>query len=140
MVRENSHCRWYSCSGATSHVLPDKVVSIIDQNTSRSCQDFCGYHDTFSRNGLSVAYAVLPSTTCTGCGGQIEDFTAIYAPELAKAATDTVPGQGWVADDGSENGDLEAWVLFGWGPPADPNRYTIQGYYTIERDNTVGPF
>ena len=60
------------------------------------------------------------------------------AHELAEAATDKVPGQGWVAADGEENGDLEAWVLFGWGPPADPKRYTVQGYYTNERGNTVG--
>jgi hypothetical protein len=44
----------------------------------------------------------------------------------------------WVADDGEENGDLEAWILFGWGPPDDPSRYTVQGYYTNERGNTVG--
>ena len=57
---------------------------------------------------------------------------------IAEAATDKIPGQGWAADDGEENGDLEAWVLFGWGPPEDPTRYTIQGYYTNERGNTVG--
>src|ERR1039458_1680924 len=39
---------------------------------------------------------------------------------------------------GEENGDLEAWILFGWGPPDDPQRYTVQGYYTNERGNTVG--
>lgn len=121
-------------------ILPDKVVSIMDQDGSRSCKDFCGYHDAFSHHGLDVAYAVLPSSKCTGCGGQIEDFTAVYAHELAEAATDKVPGKGWVAEDGSENGDLEAWILFGWGPPDDPKRYTIQGYYTNERGNTVGPF
>jgi hypothetical protein len=81
---------------------------------------------------------VLPSSLCPACGGQIEDFTAVYAHELAEASTDTVPGNGWVADDGEENGDLEAWILFGWGPSDDPNRYTVQGYYTNERGNTIG--
>ncbi len=81
---------------------------------------------------------MLPSPLCQGCGGLIGDFTAVYAHELAEACTDKVPGQGWVAGDGEENGDLEAWILFGWGPPADPQRYTIQGYYTAERGNTVG--
>ena len=66
------------------------------------------------------------------------DFTAVYAHELAEAVTDKVPGQGWVAADGEENGDLEAWVLFGWGPADDPQRYTVQGYYTNERGNTLG--
>jgi hypothetical protein len=77
-----------------------------------------------------------PHPFCTGCRGQIGDFTAVYAHELAEAATDKVPGRGWVAADGEENGDLEAWILFGWGPPADPQRYTVQGYYTNERGNT----
>ena len=117
-------------------ILPDGVTAVLDPD--KSCAQFCGYHEAFDYNGTSVAYAVLPSSLCKGCGGLIGDFTAIYAHELAEAVTDKVPGQGWVAADGEENGDLEAWVLFGWGPPDDPKRYTIQGYYTNERGNTVG--
>jgi hypothetical protein len=117
-------------------ILPDGVISVM--GGSQSCQQYCGYHDAFDYNGTSIAYAVLPSSLCQGCGGQLGDFTAVYAHELAEAATDKVPGQGWVADDGEENGDLEAWVLFGWGPPEDPKRYTVQGYYTNERGDTVG--
>jgi hypothetical protein len=118
-------------------ILPDKVKSVMDDG-SQSCAQYCGYHDAFDHNGQSIAYAVLPSPLCKGCGGQMGDFTAVYAHELAEAATDKVPGQGWVADDGEENGDLEAWILFGWGPPADPKRYTVQGYYTNQQGNTVG--
>ena len=117
-------------------ILPDGVTSTLQQD--QSCQAFCGYHDSFSWNGMDVAYAVLPSALCQGCGGEIGDFTAVYAHELAEASTDKVPGQGWVADDGEENGDLEAWILFGWGPASDPQRYTVQGYYTNEQGNTVG--
>jgi hypothetical protein len=117
-------------------ILPDGVTSVLGPD--QSCKSYCGYHDAFTWQGNQVAYAVLPSSLCDGCGGQIGDFTAVYAHELAEACTDTVPGQGWIADDGEENGDLEAWVLFGWGPPDDPQRYTIQGYYTNERGNTVG--
>jgi hypothetical protein len=119
-------------------ILPDGVTSVMDQDGSESCVRFCGYHEAFDHNGLEVAYAVLPSTLCGPCGGLIGDFTAVYAHEVAEAATDKVPGQGWVADDGQENGDLEAWILFGWGPTDDPNRYTVQGYYTNQRGNTVG--
>jgi hypothetical protein len=117
-------------------ILPDGVTSTI-QGAS-SCSDYCGYHDAFDYKGVSIAYAVLPAATCQGCGGLIADFTAVYAHELAEAVTDKVPGQGWVADDGEENGDLEAWVLFGWGPPDNPKLYTIQGYYTNEQGDTVG--
>jgi hypothetical protein len=118
-------------------ILPDGVTAFT-QDGSASCSQFCGFHDAFDYNGTSIAYAVLPASLCTGCGGDIKDFTAVYAHELAESATDKVPGQGWVSDDGQEDGDLEAWILFGWGPPEDPNRYTIQGYYTNERGNTVG--
>jgi hypothetical protein len=117
-------------------ILPNHVKATLGKD--KSCSSFCGYHDSFNLNGLDVAYAVLPSSLCKGCGGEIGDFTAVYAHELAEACTDKVPGQGWIAADGSENGDLEAWILFGWGPPNDPHRYTVQGYYTSERGNTVG--
>jgi hypothetical protein len=117
-------------------ILPANVKATLTGD--ESCTSFCGYHDAFALNGIEIAYAVLPSSLCPGCGGQIGDFTAVYAHELAEASTDKVPGQGWVAADGSENGDLEAWILFGWGPPDDPGRYTVQGYYTNERGNTVG--
>jgi hypothetical protein len=119
-------------------ILPDGVTSQFDGDGSQSCAQFCGYHDALLYQGVEVAYAVLPSTKCDGCGGLVGDFTAVYAHELAEACTDKVPGQGWVADDGEENGDLEAWILFGWGPPNDPSRFLIQGYYTNERGNTVG--
>jgi hypothetical protein len=121
-------------------LLPDGVISRFDDDGSESCSAFCGYHDSFIYQSIDVAYAVMPSPTgCSGCGaGEIGDFTATYAHELAEACTDKVPGKGWVADDGEENGDLEAWILFGWGPPDDPRRYIVQGYYTNEQGNTVG--
>jgi hypothetical protein len=120
-------------------ILPDKVTAFTHDG-SQSCADFCGFHDAFDYSGTSIAYAVLASPLCPGCGGLIGDFTAIYGHELAESVTDKVPGQGWVSADGQETGDLEAWILFGWGPPEDPNRYTIQGYYTNQRGNTVGPW
>ena len=121
-------------------ILPDGVASQFDGDGSQSCSSFCGYHDAFIYHGIVVAYAVLPSPSgCQGCGnGNLGDFTAVYAHELAEAVTDKVPGNGWVANDGQENGDLEAWILFGWGPSSDPNKYTVQGYYTNEQGNTIG--
>ena len=121
-------------------LLPDGVISRFDGDGSQSCSAFCGYHDSFTYQSIDVAYAVMPSPTgCSGCGaGEMGDFTAVYAHELAEACTDKVPGKGWVADDGEENGDLEAWILFGWGPSDDPQRYIVQGYYTNEQGNTVG--
>jgi hypothetical protein len=119
-------------------MLPEGVKSRL--GADESCSRFCGYHDAFNYHGIDVAYAIMPAPVgCSGCGnGQVGDFTAVYAHELAEACTDKVPGKGWIAADGQENADLEAWILFGWGPPDDPHRYTVQGYYTNERGNTVG--
>lgn len=118
-------------------ILPSGVTSQLDA-ASASCAQYCGYHEAFSYKGADIAYAVLPATDCAGCGGEFKDFTAVYAHELAEAITDKIPGQGWVADDGEENGDLEAWTLLNWGPPSNPNLYVIQGYYTNERGDTIG--
>ncbi len=121
-------------------ILPVDVLSRFDDTGSMSCDSFCGYHEAFNYNGVDVAYGVMPSPRgCFGCGdGDMGDFTAVYAHEVAEACTDRVPGKGWMADDGQENGDLEAWIMFPWGPPSDPQRYTVQGYYTNERGNTIG--
>ena len=118
-------------------IVPSGVTSQLDAADS-SCSQYCGYHEAFNYNGIEIAYAVLPATDCAGCGGEFNDFTAVYGHELAEAITDKVPGQGWIDDDGEENGDLEAWVLLNWGPPQNPNLYVVQGYYTIERGDTVG--
>ncbi len=74
------------------------------------------------------------------CGNGASVQWAVNAHELAEACTDKIPGKGWVTDDGQEKGDLEAWILFGWGPPSDPQRYAVQGYYTNEQGNMVGPW
>jgi len=121
-------------------MLPTGVVSQISGAAEQFCLKYCGYHEAFAHNGIMIAYSVLPSPSgCTGCGnGAIGDFTAVYSHELAEACTDKVPGQGWMDDDGWENGDLEAWILKSWGPPEQPDRYTVQGYYTNEQGNTLG--
>jgi hypothetical protein len=98
-------------------ILPNSVTASLDGE--QSCSAFCGYHESCNYHGIDVAYAILPSPVgCARCGnGQIGDFTAVYAHGFAEAATDKVPGSGWVADDGQENGNLEAWILFSWGLP-----------------------
>jgi hypothetical protein len=119
-------------------LLPDGVTSKLGDSTS--CGSFCGYHEAFNYHGTDVAYAVLPSSTgCDNCmNGDIRYFTSYYAHELVEACTDKIPGKGWISEDGLEAADLESAILFPWGPPNDPQRYIVQGYYTIEQGNTVG--
>src|SRR5262249_25601580 len=85
-------------------ILPAGVTARFDNGES-SCEVFCGYHDALTYEGVDIAYAILPSSQCSGCGnGNLGAFTALYSHELAEACTDKVPGKGWVADDGQENG------------------------------------
>ncbi len=92
----------------------------IDQGGSRSCQAFCGYHDTI---GGTVFYAAMPYPDCAGCTGGLavlDALTSISSHELCEAITDPVPGQGWYDDANGEIGDICAWKTKKLG------NYTVQ--------------
>jgi hypothetical protein len=75
---------------------------------SKSCQNFCGYHDAAG----SVFYAVMPYPLCAGClGGQaaFDALTGTISHELSEAITDPIPGNGWYDDKNGEIGDICAW-------------------------------
>jgi hypothetical protein len=81
----------------------------VVQGGSRSCQAFCGYHDTF---GNHIYYAVMPFPNCAGCLGgmtNLDALTSTSSHELCEAITDPVPGQGWYDDTHGEIGDICAW-------------------------------
>ena len=81
----------------------------VVQGGSRSCQAFCGYHDTF---GSGIYYAVMPFPNCAGCMGGMSNpgaLTSTSSHELCEAITDPVPGQGWYDDVHGEIGDICAW-------------------------------
>jgi hypothetical protein len=87
--------------------LPEGVQVV--QSNSVSCQDFCGYHDSF---GQGVYYAVMPYPGCSGCTGGVavlDALTSTTSHELCEAITDPVPGQGWYDDNNGEIGDICAW-------------------------------
>jgi hypothetical protein len=78
----------------------------VVQGGSRSCQAFCGYHDTF---GGGIYYAVMPFPNCAGCLGgmtNLDALTSTSSHELCEAITDPVPGQGWYDDTHGEIGDI----------------------------------
>ena len=92
----------------------------VVQGGSRSCQAFCGYHDTF---GSGVYYAVMPFPNCAGCLGGLSNLDALTSTsshELCEAITDPVPGQGWYDDTHGEIGDICAWQTKKLG------NYTVQ--------------
>jgi hypothetical protein len=86
--------------------LDPGLVSIM--GGSRSCQNYCGYHN----NVGAVYYAVAPYPSCSGCLGGLQTFdatTATSSHELCEAITDPVPGSGWYDDSNGEIGDICAW-------------------------------
>ncbi len=92
----------------------------VVQGGSRSCQAFCGYHDTF---GPGIYYAVMPFPNCAGCLGgmsNLDALTSTSSHELCEAITDPVPGQGWYDDTHGEIGDICAWQTKKLG------NYTVQ--------------
>jgi hypothetical protein len=92
----------------------------VVQGGSRSCQAFCGYHDTF---GTGMYYAVMPYPNCAGCLGSmtaLDALTSTSSHELCEAITDPVPGQGWYDDNHGEIGDICAWQTKNLG------KYTVQ--------------
>lgn len=100
----------------------------VVQGGSRSCQAFCGYHDTF---GNGIYYAVMPYPNCAGCLGGMADLDALTSTsshELCEAITDPVPGQGWYDDTHGEIGDICAWQTKQLG------NYTVQ----LEWSNQAG--
>jgi hypothetical protein len=81
----------------------------VVQGGSRSCQAFCGYHDTFASG---IYYAVMPFPNCAGCLGgmtNLDALTSTSSHEFCEAITDPVPGQGWYDDTHGEIGDICAW-------------------------------
>ena len=67
--------------------LDPKVVSIM--GGSRSCQNYCGYHD----NVGSVYYAVMPYPTCSGCLGGQQAFYASVQLFMFRERLRVVPEQ-----------------------------------------------
>ena len=89
--------------------LPPGVASI--QGGSRSCQAFCGYHNS-ATGATALYYAVMPYPGCAGCTGgltPLDAFTSTSSHELCESITDAVPGQGWYDDNNGEIGDICAW-------------------------------
>lgn len=77
---------------------------------------FCAWHDY---NG-NVSYTNMPYVldAGSGCGAgsvqsQLDGFSIVGGHEYAESVTDPQPSSGWVASDGSENGDLCAWQNLG---------------------------
>lgn len=104
--------------------LPPGITLV--QGGARSCQAFCGYHDSI---GDTTFYAAMPYPNCAGCLGSLsalDALTSTSSHELCEAITDPVPGSGWYDDTNGEIGDICAWQTRKLGA------YTVQ----LEWSNT----
>jgi hypothetical protein len=109
--------------------LPPGVAVV--QGGARSCQAFCGYHNSI---GAQLYYAVMPYPGCKGCTGTLAPFDALTSTsshELVEAITDAVPGQGWYDDVHGEIGDICAWKTKTLGA------YTVQLEWSNEAKNCI---
>jgi PKD repeat protein len=79
---------------------------------------FCGYHSAIEgAGGTSLVYAVVPQPVDDICelpGGPHDPSSdaeiSVITHELLEAATDPLPGTGWVDAQGSEAADACAWL------------------------------
>jgi hypothetical protein len=90
--------------------LPQGTVSTA--GSSRSCTSYCGYHSSFTYNGLTILYAVFPYNDCSGCsltGKTVVDMmTIVSSHEIREAITDPVNAW-WESSSGYEADDKCAW-------------------------------
>jgi len=79
---------------------------------SASCSAFCGYHSSYTYNGIDVKYAVFPYTDCNGCtlsGKSASDIlTIVSSHEIRESVTDP-DGTAWYDQVGYEADDKCAW-------------------------------
>ena len=90
--------------------LPQGTVSTA--GSSRSCTSYCGYHSSYTYNGITVLYAVFPYNDCSGCslsGKTVLDMeTIVTSHEIREAITDPVNAW-WESSSGYEADDKCAW-------------------------------
>ena len=90
--------------------LPQGTVSTLGRY--RSCTSYCGYHSSYTYNGITVLYAVLPYNDCSGCslsGKTVVDMmTIVTSHEIREAITDPVNAW-WESSSGYEDDDKCAW-------------------------------
>ena len=69
-------------------------INITGSDGSKSCQVFCAYHGSYSKNGTNVYYSIVPDQggSCAGgCGNDPSTFnntTSVASHELVEATTD----------------------------------------------------
>jgi hypothetical protein len=106
-------------------------VAIDQGDGSLSCQAFCAYHDSFTRNGNQVFYGIMPDLSSGGCeqgcgfdATPLDNLYGVSTHELVEATTDAAVGDNnlaWYDDQNGEIGDI--CYMF---PDAKVRGYNVQ--------------
>jgi hypothetical protein len=90
--------------------LPQGTTSTL--GSARSCTSYCGYHSSYTYNGMTILYAVFPYADCSGCslsGKTVVNMeTIVTSHEIREAITDPVNAW-WESSSGYEADDKCAW-------------------------------
>ncbi len=144
--------------GGLDHIFflltPNGVGSCFTQLGQCSTDTFCAYHSAFGSSSLPVIYANEPyEAPMPGCTDSTQGFPNDFdgdttintiSHEHNEAITDPL-GDGWLASDGNENGDLCA---YGFGTQTNPgpqaynqvingHHYDLQQEYSNENAGCI---
>ncbi len=115
-------------------------INITGSDGSKSCQVFCAYHGSYSKNGTNVYYSIVPDQggSCAGgCGNDPSTFnntTSVASHELVEATTDADVAQNnlaWYDDTNGEIGDICNAMQGTVGS------YTIQKEWSNKNNNCI---
>jgi hypothetical protein len=85
----------------TIYMIYFPAAATITLQGYTSCQYFCAYHHSYSKNGQMVRYAIMPDVNAglcalgCGSGAAFANLTSVSAHELIEAVTDPDDGTGW---------------------------------------------
>jgi hypothetical protein len=130
------------------------VATAHNYNASGFGSSYCAWHSSTSYNGGYLAYTNLPYIADAGasCGAgfvatsavpsNLQGVSIVGGHEYAEAITDPFPNNGWLDQNGAENGDKCAWIRSGPGASAVVNNangsFTIQSLWSNSANSGAG--
>ena len=112
-------------------VLPPTTI-VTDPTGNVSCQQILGYHSSPSSSLPIIAYDVIAD--CDTSATELDGLTKVMSHEIAEAATDPLPGDGYY-DDEPKAQEISDLCNFNESLPIDvpgntPSRYWVQRQYS----------
>jgi hypothetical protein len=105
---------------------PSTTTVTLDGLTS--CQEFGGYHNSTTINGVNVAYAVVPE--CDFEGSTLQTTTASASHELVEASTDPYPLSDTPAYADPDDAHIFMAIVLGGGEIGDLCAQWPSSFYT----------